>query len=570
MLNIKKKMSGSNMDIQEALQLVDAALHHKMARHIKEAEAVIVEGIWQGQTYARMANSSRYLCNYLQGTVAPDLYMYLGLAVDKKVNKSNLRQIVENDLKKLYGGGVKLATSSEEDDLGLANSNTNLEKEIGEEIPYRDWENSPDVSLFQGRTAELDTLTKWITEDKTRLIVVSGMAGIGKTFLAKKLAAEIEQEFEVVIWRSLSQLPTLDNLLAELLSVFRYRVPEKEEKKIEQLMKILKARPCLLVLDGLEAMWAERELVGSYREGYSNYQELIATVAQRNHQSCLLITSQAKPKEIVPLVGENGPVRIFPLTGLDDSAAAKIFEDYQLEDKYTWQKLNQKLYSGNPHYLKVVADTIKELYEGQVSQFLELNTLAFGEIHLQLKKQFDSLSKLEKSILYELALVGKPVSSKSLINILAGDANMLLNLERGSWIEALNSLIRRSLLEKTEEDKATCYSLGNLWQEFMNRIMFESIYKGEIEPIIAEPNKIEAKINILRSHLIVKIDRVHHPVIESIIANIMLLFNHNQELAQKKLAEIVATLEEKQQTSSIALEYALENLHNLGQLVRSN
>jgi MinD superfamily P-loop ATPase len=43
------------------------------------------------------------------------------------------------------------------------------------------------------------------------------MGGIGKTALSVKLAQQIQQQFEYVIWRSLRNAPPVTDLLAELL-----------------------------------------------------------------------------------------------------------------------------------------------------------------------------------------------------------------------------------------------------------------------------------------------------------------------------------------------------------------
>ena len=53
----------------------------------------------------------------------------------------------------------------------------------------------PDVSIFYGRTDELEKLTQWITIDRCRLIALLGMGGIGKSALAVRLAEQLAPQF---------------------------------------------------------------------------------------------------------------------------------------------------------------------------------------------------------------------------------------------------------------------------------------------------------------------------------------------------------------------------------------
>jgi hypothetical protein len=74
--------------------------------------------------------------------------------------------------------------------------------------PSQDWGEAMDVSLFCGRETELTTLRQWVLEEHCRMVAVLGMGGIGKSTLAVKLGSQVEQEFEIVVWRSLHNAPT--------------------------------------------------------------------------------------------------------------------------------------------------------------------------------------------------------------------------------------------------------------------------------------------------------------------------------------------------------------------------
>jgi hypothetical protein len=77
----------------------------------------------------------------------------------------------------------------------------------------------------------------------------------------------------------------------------------------------LQASRCLLVLDNLETLLSSRDREGSYLPGYEGYGRLIGRLAESAHQSCVLLTSREKPKEIEPLEGVRALVRSLRLGG---------------------------------------------------------------------------------------------------------------------------------------------------------------------------------------------------------------------------------------------------------------
>jgi transcriptional regulator with XRE-family HTH domain len=73
----------------------------------------------------------------------------------------------------------------------------------------RDWGEAPAALDFVGRAAELTTLRGWLLEEHSRLVVVLGMGGVGKTALAARLAQDVAPAFQRLYWRSLRDaLPT--------------------------------------------------------------------------------------------------------------------------------------------------------------------------------------------------------------------------------------------------------------------------------------------------------------------------------------------------------------------------
>jgi hypothetical protein len=139
------------------------------------------------------------------------------------------------------------------------------------------WGVAADVSVFFGREAELVQLQQMILEEQCRLIVLLGIGGIGKSSLAVKFAQQVQSEFEVIVWRSLSNAPPLNVLLTSILS-FLLRVQDKDtaipaslDDKFTTLIKCLQQQRCLLILDNAETVLSSGSPVGQYRPGYEDY-----------------------------------------------------------------------------------------------------------------------------------------------------------------------------------------------------------------------------------------------------------------------------------------------------------
>src|SRR5260221_9417191 len=85
--------------------------------------------------------------------------------------------------------------------------------------PRLDWGDAPDVASFYGREWELDLLSQWVVQERCRVGSVLGQGGIGKSALATQLMHRVAARFEVVICRSLPDVPSCEALLQTSLQV---------------------------------------------------------------------------------------------------------------------------------------------------------------------------------------------------------------------------------------------------------------------------------------------------------------------------------------------------------------
>src|SRR5205807_952363 len=66
-------------------------------------------------------------------------------------------------------------------------------------------------------------------------------------------------------------------------------------------------------------------------------------------------------------------------------------------------------YAGNPLALKVVAETISDLFAGAIGPFLKQSVVIFGSIEELLAEQVARLSTVEQTVLRSLAIAREPL-----------------------------------------------------------------------------------------------------------------------------------------------------------------
>ena len=315
------------------------------------------------------------------------------------------------------------------------------------------WDSKPDVSSFYDRTDEITLLKQWVLTERCRNITLYGLGGIGKTSLATKLADEIKEEFECLIWRSLRNQPAIQLFLTNILRFLNCISSEEcllnSSDQITLLLKYIQQHRCLIVLDDVQAIFSSGELSGQYQTGFEGYGELLRRLEEENHQSCIILTSWEKLRESSRV--SSPIVRSYRVEGLGEHAKL-ILKDEQLLDENRWDDLILA-YRGNPLALRIIATTIQELFDGSVEEFLSQNTLFLGDFKYLLHQQFKRLSNLEQEVMISLAMQGQPLK---LVEILE---NIHFQVRRSELMDVLNSLGRRALLEKTKIKDDTVFML---------------------------------------------------------------------------------------------------------------
>ena len=189
-------IANAAMTGEQAQDLVDRILASANQPHLNDLQSAIFQQVWQGSTSQAIADQLGYKIDYIN-QVSARLWKTLSSCLEKPVSKKNIKAVLRH-----Y-------------------ESANVQPQIATANTLVDWGESIDISQFYGRETELQILSQWAVGDRCRVIGIFGLGGIGKTAFSIKLAQTIQADFEVVLWRSLRQAPTLQSLLQSILPVLQ-------------------------------------------------------------------------------------------------------------------------------------------------------------------------------------------------------------------------------------------------------------------------------------------------------------------------------------------------------------
>ncbi|TFI51141.1 hypothetical protein BLD44_027820 [Mastigocladus laminosus UU774] len=597
------------MTMEEAIANIELILGKNS---LNKVEKLIICQCWEQKTYAEIAENYGYDADYIK-FVGFRLWKMLSEALGEKVSKNNFRLVLKQrhskntSEKKSYSVDHNLNTSKVitigEDvtnltlpeygvtDLERGNFGSYLQTNFGSFIhsptPFIHKSNNHktasginyrtdylqkrgnliDISTLYGRSLELAELEQWIIKERCQLIAVLGIGGIGKTALSLKLAKQIQDKFEHVVFRSLHNAPSLDYLIQDLIQLLTNQQQINSSKDVNALiwwlLNYLQKHRCLIVLDNVETILCSAVTsdssydckAGHYREGYKDYGQFFKWIGELRHNSCIVLTSREKPKEIAALEGDNFLVRSLQLSGLEVEDGQIIFRvkgnfEGSVSD---WITLIQS-YMGNPLALKIVATTIKDLFGGDISKFLSQGTVIFGDIKDLLEQQFQRLSPLEKEIMYWLAINREPVTISDL------HTELLTPVLTSQLIEAIESLERRCVLERATHSQS---EKGDTFFT-LHPVLMEYITTQLIQHVISEIQT--RKISIYKTHALFQAQTKDYIqdiqiqiILKPIINQLLNLFGH-PDIIKNQLLQIISSLQGKLPTE---IGYAGGNTLNL-------
>ncbi|MEA5537604.1 NB-ARC domain-containing protein [Limnoraphis robusta Tam1] len=485
--------------------LTTAKQFHKNSEKQKltKTEKTVLRGLLCGSSPSEIATALHRNCSGLRVDLSRGLYRYIEVITQKSLHHWKDVSVF------LEAAEYKLEIHLNNEEIPTSEA-VNIAQKIAENHPQQplttstplttpspvkpqkiDWIEAIDVSTFYGRETELTTLKQWIIDDRCRVVAISGIQGIGKTSIASKLAGQIQNDFEYIIWRNLDHAPPFTHLLTDLIQFFsKSSTPDNPEeylisqlfKKLVQsrvstsnfnqsviiadgirtLIKFLEKHRCLIILDHWESLFQPNTLVGHYKEGYQPYGDFLNKIGQLIHQSCLLITSSETPRTISRLTGKNQAVCYLKVKGLKPQNAQKILKHEGIVEEENLEQLVSE-YHGNPLALQTIGKTIQTVFAGNTTEFINYPAF-FGEFGDRLSCQFQRLSKTEKKLLYKIAGSTDCITLTQL-------CDPSQSCDYSELIQVLDSLEKRSLISIKIELDQCYYSINPLINYYLQEVL---------------------------------------------------------------------------------------------------
>jgi len=460
------------MNITEILQFADRLVFSHTGKHLDHVQEAVVKGVWEGQTYAEIGEE----CHRSEARVRDvgyKLWKNLSESLGEDINKSNFCPTLER--LKLTSSPIFIENNHQNNNHQSNNHNVNFcssyqspdnaaKSQIDNQSlssSYHNLKQSPKITKFYGRTTELSTLYQWLENPNTRLISVLGITGIGKSSLVKHFINTHTLPIDVIIWKNLKLSPSLDSILTQILTeLYPDNQISNTQGLLNQALELFTQKSCLIILDNLQDIFMPQQLAGHYQPEYQNYQTFFQMITEIEHQSCIMLISQEKCQEMISLEPELYPSHCLKLFGLGEFYPA----DYSLnkgevKDEEAWLKLIN-LYEGNPRFLQYVTTLIKDVFDGDISEFIKEDCLILTE---DIKSIFDSiwrrLSDVEKNILLEWGKQNKPMSRD--------DIKQFLSLSSTDIINGLQSLNKKFLLTPLSGNQKL-FSLSAVLRKYLN------------------------------------------------------------------------------------------------------
>ncbi|ERT08125.1 archaeal ATPase family protein [Lyngbya aestuarii BL J] len=476
---------------------------HSEKQQLTKTEKTMLRGLLCGLSPSEIATELHRSCSGLRVDLSRGLYRYVEALTDQSLGHWK-------DVCVFLQVGYQRSTHLNTEETPISQAVEVLEL-IAEDPPQQplttsaslttpspvkpkkiDWIEAIDVSTFYGRETELTTLKQWIIEDRCRVVAISGIQGVGKTSLASKLAGQIQNEFEYIIWRNLDHAPPFTYLLTDLIQFFsesqtsehpeEYLISQLFQKLVQSrvstsnfnqsviiadgirtLIRFLQKHRCLIILDNWESLFQPNTLVGHYKEGYQPYGEFLNKMGQLIHQSCLLITSSETPRKVSISTGKNKAFPCLKVGGLKPENAKQILKNEGIVEAENLEQIVSE-YNGNPLALQTIGKTIQTVFAGNTTEFIKYPAF-FGEFGDRLSRQFGRLSKIEKMVLYKIA------NSKTDLTLTEICDHFKPPCDCSELVNILSSLEKRSLIENKLEAGQHYYRIDPLINYYLQEVL---------------------------------------------------------------------------------------------------
>jgi DNA replication protein DnaC len=422
------------MQLVEILTFLDRFSLEQRGRRMEQLERDILEIVWENKTYQDIGS-------YHEQTVknkALLLWKYLSQLLNTKVDKRNVRKVLEQ--RNFEGIFSTTLNSANTGDL-----------------------------LFCGRSKELLQLQQWIEVDRCKSIFIYGMKGIGKSYIAQKIANMLAANLDYLVWipleRPIPLIDILSTIVRQIGAGRSAKLSNDLSTAIDKTISYLQKNRCLLILDNADVVLGNKRQPTNEIDGLiEEYRIFFDRLNSAEHDShCLTILAEKNLR-----LGTND--RQLEIQGLNWQSCQTILTKDELTGKSSeWEILVEK-YHGNLQYLKSIAPIIKNVFGGSIRQFLDADILVYNRIEESISDLMANLSEQEISIIICLANHSQGIALERINDIFHEE------IEYRELIEILDKLISRHLV-KLHGDR---FVLSDLVAEYTtDRYLDSGIDRGD-------------------------------------------------------------------------------------------
>jgi len=441
------------MEFEEILKLADDLVFQKTGKHLDYLQQAVLEGTLHKRKYADIAEDCHVSEGHLKD-IGADLWGILSELLECNVSKKTFPAVIENST---------ISSSFNRDCVGIRNFkiiNTPFREDrettegTGEKQKFY-LEFAPKVGECYAREAAIAQLETAFFDRDCKIVGIFGLPGIGKTTLSLTFAREFSDRFDCIIYRSLKFAPRLGDFIKELLNLFAVSKGQGLAASLTASIERLQQNRCLLILDDYQELFDRSQLSGVYLETHQDYQDFLNLLLSASCQSHVILNSSQQFINVSML--EKQGLETIKLNGLS-SHCIDLLDPYQLSDRLLWENLIET-YQGHPRWLEHQAQFVRELFGGNLSQFVAEKPLILSDACLaELKQLLDRLTPVERQV---AVLLDEDVKY-TLTDILDRSPFPVLQT-----CHAVRSLNRRFILNKVGDGDETYFVMNATVRQFI-------------------------------------------------------------------------------------------------------
>lgn len=376
------------------------------------------------------------------------------------IKQRRLQKLKEQE--SLYGISVDPRIPIEREDIEaeiaslqarlLETNTTNIDLDAPKPLDFDDY--SPYIPrFFFGRQEEL---TEIKTASQTHnIIIIGGIAGIGKTYLAAEFAQQSEQDYSI-LWLNCESYPQLERVLASLASYFEshfndpsllniLRLPTADEsQRINSLVRLLNQYACIFIWDGFD------------QNKNSSFLPLLEVCSNKLKVGKLIITTrQWMSTDEYNLL--NPPYHIPPISRLDRSASISLMKSLGVND--VPQVILEQAYNrvdGHPKFLTILVGLSKKF---PLPDLLDELPYVPNKVYEYLQQKiFETLEPEACLLLGKLSMLRTPFQVSAIRHM----------MQPPQCYEAFEILLNRYLVNRQSQN-TSWYGIHDLIKEFSNK-----------------------------------------------------------------------------------------------------